>query len=96
MEIKQFKLGEVVEVIRIKKASGKVPTTEVDMDTAPTVGRIVYVHPERHFYVVEFRDRYSAEYKPMYRESFFPDRMNKISQFDFMATRPAMKRSWAV
>ena len=96
MASKYFKTGDVVRVTRRKTNSSKTPTTTVDMDTAPTIGQIVFVHPEHKFYTVEFRDRYTAEYKVLYRESFYTEQLEKINQPNFTKTRPAKKRSWAV
>ena len=91
-----FKAGNIVRVTRPQSISpAKRKKVEDGLDTAPTIGRIVWVHPQHIFYVVEFRDRYTAEYKPLYRESFFPEMLEKIHQPNFMSTRPAKKRSWA-
>ena len=95
MEIKKLKKGDIVRVTRRKINTGKKATAEVDMDTAPVIGRIVFVHPQHHFYTVEFRDRDTERYKRLYRESFFPEALEKIHQPRFMCDRPAKKRSWA-
>ena len=93
MEIQKFKVNDVVRVIRPQRAQKPAKrTTMVELDTAPTVGRIVWVHPQGIFYVVEFRDRYTAAYRPMYRESFFPQQLEKINRPDFFETRPAKQR----
>ena len=95
MEIKQFKVGDVVKVKRPTSISPtKRKKVEDGTDTAPTIGRVVWAHPDGVFYVVEFRDRFSAEYKPMYKESFYPERMQKVHKPEFMQIRPAAKRSW--
>ena len=91
----KFKKGDIVRVTRTMKQNGKKPKEEALIIEPPTIGVIVFAHPLGHFYTVEFRDRYTAEYKPMYRESFFPEMMEKIHQPKFFATRPAKKRSWA-
>lgn len=85
--------GDIVRVTREKKYNGKEDPLTVD--TQPTIGRVVFAHPLGTFYVVEFRDRYTAEYKPMYRQSFWPEHLEKITQPNFMAPRSAKKRSWA-
>ena len=96
MEIQKFKVGNIVRVARTKSITGpKKQKAAEAFDTAPTIGRIVWAHPLHIFYTVEFRDRYTAEYKPLYRESFFPEQLEKIHQPNFMRTRPAKKRSWA-
>ena len=66
-----FKKGDIVRVTRNIKQSGKKPKEETLIIEPPTIGVIVYAHPLHLFYTVEFRDKYTAEYKPMYRESFF-------------------------
>lgn len=90
-----FKKGDIVRVTRNIKQNGKKPKDEALIIEPPTIGVIVYVHPLGHFCTVEFRDRYTAEYAPMYRESFFPEMLEKIHQPNFMETRPAKKRRWA-
>lgn len=93
MEIHKFKVNDVVRVTRPKTAQGpKNGRQTIELPTAPTVGRIVWVHPQGIFYVVEFRDRYTAAYRPMYRESFYPDKLEKINRPDFFETRPAKQR----
>ncbi len=87
-----FKVGDIVKVRRRNVKTNQIVKDEES--TAPTVGRIVWAHPDGIFYVVEFRDEFSAEYKAMYKESFYPDMMQKVHKPDFMATRPAAKRSW--
>ena len=91
----KFKKGDIVRVTRKVTNTGKKRHGEEPVNISPTIGRIVFAHPLRIFYTVEFRDRYTADYKPMYRESFFPDMLEKINRPDFMETRPAKKRSWA-
>ena len=95
MEKTNFKVGNIVRVTRPQSISpAKRKRIEDGLDTAPTIGRIVWAHPLHIFYVVEFRDKYTAEYKPLYRESFFPEQLEKIHQPNFMRTRPAHKRLW--
>ena len=93
METAKLRVGNIVRVTRRNIKTNQIIKDEVS--TAPTIGRIVWAHPLHLFYVVEFRDRYTAEYKPLYRESFFPEMVEKIHQPNFMRTRPAKKRSWA-
>ena len=94
MQQKKFKTGDIVRVSRTRTgaAGRKIPGD--DISTEPTIGRIVWVHPLRIFYVVEFRDKYTSEYKPLYRQSFFPEQLERIHQPNFMKTRPAKMRSW--
>ena len=86
--------GSVVRVTRNKSPYSN-KKDELSIETQPTIGRVVYVHPKKFFYVVEFRDRFTAEYKPMYRQSFFPNQLERIHQPNFTRTRPAKKKSWA-
>ena len=90
-----LKVNDIVRVKRtvINKKLSDRPSM-VELDTAPRIGRIVWVHPQRIFYVVEFRDKYTAEYKPMYRESLWPENVAKINCPEFMETRTAKKLSW--
>lgn len=91
----KFKKGDIVRVTRTIKQTGKRSKEEGLTVEPPAIGVIVFAHPLHIFYTVEFRDRHTAEYKPMYRESFFPEMLEKIRQPKFFATRPAKKRSWA-
>lgn len=87
--------GDIVRVTREKKTPQTRKVDPLTIETQPTIGRVVFAHPLGTFYVVEFRDRYTEEYKPMYRQSFCPEQLEKINQPNFMAPRPAKKRSWA-
>ena len=87
--------GSIVKVKWREPPSMNKKTAEMLMETRPTIGRVIFAHPQKYFYVVEFRDRYTAEYKPMYRQSFFPEQLERIHQPNFMRTRPAKKKSWA-
>lgn len=96
MEIQKLKVGDIVRVTRPQTATpAKRRRTDEGLDTAPTIGRIVWVHPRHIFYVVEFRDKYTAAYKPIYRESFYPERLEKIHQPNFMSSCQAHKLPWA-
>ena len=86
--------GSIVRVTRNKSPHSN-KKDELSIETQPTIGRVVYVHPQKFFYVVEFRDRFTAEYKPMYRQSFFPNQLERIHQPNFTRTRPAKQRNWA-
>ena len=87
--------GDIVRVTRAKKTPQTSKFDPLTIETQPTIGRVVFAHPLETFYVVEFRDRYTEEYAPMYRQSFWPEQLEKINQPNFMAPRPAKKRSWA-
>lgn len=87
--------GDIVRVKREKKTPYSTKVDPLTIETQPIIGRVVFVHPLGTFYVVEFRDRYTAEYKPMYRQSFYSEQLEKINQPNFMAPRPAKRRSWA-
>ena len=93
MQIK-FKTGDVVRVTREKigAAGRKLPND--DISTKPTIGRIIYAHPQGCFYTVQFRDRYTTEYKQMYCESFWPEVLTKINKPNFTKPRPAKKKAW--
>ena len=91
---KKLRVGSIVRVTHKEKLTGK-KTDDLVMDLKPTIGRVVFVGMGGKFYIVEFRDRYTAEYKPMYRQSFWPEQLERIHQPNFMKTRPAKKRAWA-
>ena len=95
MEIHKLKKGDIVKVTRKTNVQAGRKKNETELNTSPTIGVIVFAHPLGRFYTVEFRDKYTAEYKPMYRESFFPEMLERIRQPKFFATRPAKKRTWA-
>ena len=96
MQQKKFKIGDIVRVSRTRTgaAGRKIPGD--DISTEPTIGMVVFVHPEGIFYVVEFRDKYTAEYKRMYCRAFRPEELalSKITEAEFTATRPAKKKAW--
>lgn len=94
MQTLKFKKGDIVRVTRKTNQSGKKPKGEPDFRNSPTVGVVVFAHPLHLFYTVEFRDSYSAQYKPMYRESFFPEMMEKANDPHYFDTRPAQQRNW--
>ena len=54
--------GDIVRVKREKKIPYSTKVDPLTIETQPTIGRVVFVHPLGIFYVVEFRDRYTAEY----------------------------------
>ena len=87
--------GDIVRVTRGKKTPQTSKFDPLTIETQPTIGRVVFAHPLGTFYVVEFRDRYTEEYRQMYRQSFYPEQLEKINQPNFMAPRPAKRRSWA-
>jgi len=65
-----FNLGDKVSVTR-PGVQGKKPKEDELVFFRPTEGTVVYVHPKRYFYGVEFLGKYV--------ESFYPDRMEKIN-----------------
>lgn len=89
-----LRVGSVVKVTHKEKMTGRDKDGLV-MDFRPTIGRIVFIGSGRKFYIVEFRDRYTAEYKPMYRQSFWPEQLERIHCPNFTKPRPAKKRAWA-
>lgn len=93
---KRLRVGSIVKVAWAEHPYMKKEDRDLRLETKPKIGRIVFVHPKKLFYTVEFRDRYTAEYKPMYRQSFWPEQLERIHQPNFMKPRPAKKRSWAV
>lgn len=91
--MKKLKVGDIVKVTREKeRKNSKITVEEMRLSTE---GVITFAHPKGIFYVVEFRDKFTAEYKPMYRETFWPEQVMKIRRPKFFETRPAEKRLWA-
>ena len=87
-----LRVGSVVKVTRKETVSQKNAEWQRYI---PTIGRIVFIGSGRKFYIVEFRDRYTVEYKPMYRQSFWPEQLERIHCPNFTKPRPAKKRAWA-
>ena len=88
----KLKKGDIVKVTREKdKKYSKMPVEEMGLSTE---GVIVFAHPKGIFYILEFRDKFTAEYKAMYRETFWPEQILKIRKPKFFETRPAEKKKW--
>lgn len=85
----KFKIGDIVKVKRILPVGKRN-----ENDTAPQIGAVVYAHPRGIYYTVEFRDRYTENYKPMYRECFWPERLERVYRKNFFEPRPAQKRKY--
>lgn len=90
--MKKLKVGDIVKVTREKER--KSARSYIENIETPTEGVIVFVHPKGIFYVVEFRDKFTDEYKPLYRQAFWPEQLLKIKRPKFFEPRPAEKKKW--
>lgn len=69
--MEKFKIGDLVKV---ERAKGTGPQSK-EFSSKAEYGEIVWIHPNRIFYTVQFCN---SKGKPIYKESFFADRMGKV------------------
>lgn len=90
--MKKLKVGDIVKVTREKERKhSKITVEEMRLSTE---GVVIFAHPKGIFYVVEFRDKFTADYKPLYRETFWPEQLLKIKRPKFFDKRTAENKKW--